>query len=452
MNRFIVTLLLMAAVTFAGANKFRSGELFIKLPSQFTLDKSKPGNYTGTFTAFDLYSEELNQDWNETLNDWISISKEITIYDTLAGTITVIEQDTVDGQLTNADKYVVYAELNLQDSVFKINRSEFYSWTGTDWVMQGRTVYTYDGNNYLLSVTTEFQLTPGTFLAVMRTTYTNNSNGNPLLALSESYNMATQQWANSSKSEYTYQAGNPDYQESETEYDWNEGAWEPYYKTLYTRNAQLNATEIIYQDYFSGSFQNSSREVITYLADGERRDSNYYYVWMDMTSSWQPSSVEITTYNAAGDDDVIYYKTWIGSSWENLSKITFTYDAQQRETVELTEIWENNAYRNAYRILSSYTATSVKEETAPASFTLKNNYPNPFNPSTTIEYEVKNAGMVTLTVYNVLGQIVAVLQNGYQQAGVYTVQFDASGLTSGVYLYELAAGNTKVTKKMILNK
>ena len=88
----------------------------------------------------------------------------------------------------------------------------------------------------------------------------------------------------------------------------------------------------------------------------------------------------------------------------------------------------------------------------PQGFQLEQNYPNPFNPSTVISYSLAKAGNVTLKVYNMLGQEVATLVNGYQNANSYKVSFNASGLSSGVYLYELRTGSNVSTKKMILMK
>jgi hypothetical protein len=85
-------------------------------------------------------------------------------------------------------------------------------------------------------------------------------------------------------------------------------------------------------------------------------------------------------------------------------------------------------------------------------FTLSQNYPNPFNPSTEINYSIPERSLVTLTVYNVLGQKVVTLFSGYQNAGSYQVTFDASRYASGVYFYRLQAGNLTVTKKMMLIK
>lgn len=88
----------------------------------------------------------------------------------------------------------------------------------------------------------------------------------------------------------------------------------------------------------------------------------------------------------------------------------------------------------------------------PMVYTLEQNYPNPFNPSTTIRYSLPHRSPVSLTVYNTLGQQVASLVQGQQEAGAYEVKFDGSNLASGVYFYRLQAGNYVATKKLLLMK
>jgi hypothetical protein len=79
-------------------------------------------------------------------------------------------------------------------------------------------------------------------------------------------------------------------------------------------------------------------------------------------------------------------------------------------------------------------------------------YPNPFNPSTTIRYSIPVQSAVKLTLFNVLGQQVAVLDAGEREAGYHEVRFEATGLASGVYLYRLQAGNAVEAKKLLLSR
>jgi hypothetical protein len=100
--------------------------------------------------------------------------------------------------------------------------------------------------------------------------------------------------------------------------------------------------------------------------------------------------------------------------------------------------------------------TAVGAENVPAAFALGQNYPNPFNPSTRIQYSLEKAVNVSLKVYTLLGDEVATLVNGSQEAGSYTVSFGTEhgtrGLASGVYFYRLEAGSFVSTKKLILMK
>ncbi len=89
---------------------------------------------------------------------------------------------------------------------------------------------------------------------------------------------------------------------------------------------------------------------------------------------------------------------------------------------------------------------------APAKFELAQNYPNPFNPTTKIDFSVPSNSNVKLTVYNVLGQQVSVLVNGFMKSGNHTVDFNAAGLNSGLYFYKLESNGTSLVKKMMLVK
>ncbi|MCX6639138.1 MAG: S8 family peptidase [bacterium] len=95
---------------------------------------------------------------------------------------------------------------------------------------------------------------------------------------------------------------------------------------------------------------------------------------------------------------------------------------------------------------------TVETNATPSAYELKGAYPNPFNPTTNISYNLGDAGNVKLTVFDVSGREVATLVNGYREAGAHSVTFDASKLTSGVYIYRLTVGGFNASGKMVLMK
>ena len=100
----------------------------------------------------------------------------------------------------------------------------------------------------------------------------------------------------------------------------------------------------------------------------------------------------------------------------------------------------------------SYSEELNVEVQLPLEYSLEQNYPNPFNPSTTIKYSIAEDGFVKLAVYNLLGEEVSTLVNTTQKAGRYEVNFNASQLSSGVYVYRIETVNFTASKKLILMK
>jgi photosystem II stability/assembly factor-like uncharacterized protein len=94
--------------------------------------------------------------------------------------------------------------------------------------------------------------------------------------------------------------------------------------------------------------------------------------------------------------------------------------------------------------------TDEEPDPIPLEYVLQQNYPNPFNPATTIEYSIPEAAEISITVFNVLGEEVTQLVNGYHNPGSYKIQFDAGNLTSGVYFYRIKTNSYTATKKMLL--
>ena len=109
-------------------------------------------------------------------------------------------------------------------------------------------------------------------------------------------------------------------------------------------------------------------------------------------------------------------------------------------------------------IFGTLTASAVNNEQLtglkgnPDKFILNQNYPNPFNPSTVLSYNLKTDAEVKLTVFNLVGQSVQVLVDGFQSTGYYEVNFDATDLPAGIYLYKLQVGEYSSVKRMTLVK
>ena len=131
-------------------------------------------------------------------------------------------------------------------------------------------------------------------------------------------------------------------------------------------------------------------------------------------------------------------------------------DAQEVEALASFADFSESTFRGgAISVLSI--SSLVSAESIPSTFALDQNYPNPFNPETTIRYHLPEQATVTLTVYNLEGQLIRKLESGQRNAGTYEVIWDSRDdngrqVASGVYFYRLQAGEFIAVKKLILMK
>jgi hypothetical protein len=102
--------------------------------------------------------------------------------------------------------------------------------------------------------------------------------------------------------------------------------------------------------------------------------------------------------------------------------------------------------------LTSSRNKSVEDVNIPLSFNISQNFPNPFNPVTKINYELPKDTKVKLVIYDILGREIKTLVNEIKQSGKYTVEFNGSNLASGVYFYRIQAGDYIAVKRMVLVK
>jgi hypothetical protein len=131
------------------------------------------------------------------------------------------------------------------------------------------------------------------------------------------------------------------------------------------------------------------------------------------------------------------------------AKATFTFDVNRNASVNRKDtidfmITDANGLMMSKSFIFNYTG--------PKEFKLEQNFPNPFNPTTTIQYQIPSDAKVTLKVYDILGSEVATIVNEEQEAGYKEVQFTGSNIASGMYVYRLTAGDYVSIKKMLMIK
>lgn len=153
-----------------------------------------------------------------------------------------------------------------------------------------------------------------------------------------------------------------------------------------------------------------------------------------------------------GRGAAIYRSTDAGDTWAS--------DFTPTGTVNAMDIIKNGSCAIGWAVgasgsiskLSSTLVGITNNNTVPGDYSLAQNFPNPFNPTTTISFDIPKNGIVELKVFDMLGREVATLVNGFKNAGSFRVDFNGSNLTSGTYFYRIKSGDFVQTKKMVLLK
>jgi hypothetical protein len=157
-------------------------------------------------------------------------------------------------------------------------------------------------------------------------------------------------------------------------------------------------------------------------------------------------------YYGSGD---LYFNS-INQVWLNPSSNPYLISVADFDTdgdVDIAVLNDGTNGRKLYFLQNGPDISSVQgEEIKSFDYLLSQNYPNPFNPSTVISYQLSVIGFVTLKVYDILGREIATLVNEEKPAGEYEVEFNAANLPSGIYFYQIKAGNFVETEKMVLLK
>ncbi|MCL5267019.1 MAG: T9SS type A sorting domain-containing protein [Bacteroidetes bacterium] len=218
-----------------------------------------------------------------------------------------------------------------------------------------------------------------------------------------------------------------------------------------------------FEDYINASLASASFSPVAGSANGTTSVQPYlkrYLIWNYVDGKQYDNAIktadEVLSSSVAGDDlkaEMLYeegliYKYYLADSMkanEMFKSLSNSYPSSplvRFADVEKTVNPSNSDERNQRSEVEGQQTKDGALE----------NYPNPFNPTTTIKFEVPSSGFVSLQVYDVLGRLVATLVDGNENAGQHSVQFNGQNLASGIYLYRLTAPGIDQVKKMILMK
>ncbi|OGU27607.1 MAG: hypothetical protein A2057_16050 [Ignavibacteria bacterium GWA2_35_9] len=368
---------------------------------------------------------------------------------------------------TNGDRNrIVY---NYNDDL-SLNYFTNAVWYNGEWINFGKHTSTYNSDGNLESVLWEwFNSSSEEWFKDVKDIYNYDSLGNRVFSLHQNFN--GQEFVNAYKYENDFKGTNLI---SSVQQHWIDDEWVNSSKTINTYTSGNLKESALYQEWINNQWTNS--QISNYEYDG-----NYNTIAI-LTKIWQENqwidyALGLFEY---GDNNNLIIENWqmiVNNNRENWFRIFYEYDDNNNLIYLYGEEWKNGKWApenellkvtNPDGILYGYLAKEIflyyskptsigSEKNISDGFNLLQNYPNPFNPSTTIKYEITNPSFVTLKVFDILGREVKTLTNEQKPAGIYETTFDASNLSSGVYIYRITAfdGNKILfsqSKQMVLVK
>jgi len=356
-----------------------------------------------------LLSEIIGRYWSGI--NWVNEIKTTNSYD---GNNNPVERVTTIYQMPN------WINTQRESNIFDVNNnmieSQLQIWDGTQWVNQAKFTYSYQGNNKLIEQL-EQTWDGNDWINESKWTYSYGTNDDVVESLCQIWDNSI--WINDLKWTYSYDGNNNRIEEFGQ--SWGGVSWTNYYKLEFVYDENDNVMEGLEQSW-----------------------TGFYWV-----NEWNG----FFTYNEDHYCTEVIWKKWDGLMWKNCNRELFTYDGNNNKTEELWQTWENSSWADSYKYFLSYLpATHIDPGIELTNgYVLYNNYPNPFNPSTTIAFELPTTGKVTLKIFNILGEEISTLVSDRLSAGSYSYEWSRpDGIPSGVYFYRLEAAGYVRTRKMVL--
>lgn len=381
---------------------------------------------TRDFNTFGKLDHELEEGWND--GKWEN-KKQVTN--------TYSDERIILGK---GEKWITDDWVNDYQDTYTYNDTNNTSvqlhqyWNGTTWIDNWRITKEYDPHGYLLMDVDETWYT-NHWDYNNRYSFEYDSYGNTTMLLNEEWDSNNNQWVLYWQDSYEY-----DENGNKIQYIWENGSGLGA-KWTYSYDNEGLLIEELGESLLPGGTEIGYKRIYTY---NSQKKLEYILSQRWNNDQWNDEDKETYNYNSDGHLVEGISETWDGGQWIPSSTILEFTDSYGRYYY----------YFDAMQILiyQSITTEINNDLAQRLEFKLNQNYPNPANPSTTISYSLPEQSFIKLKVYDLLGREVVNLVNKEQSSGSYSVQFDLSNLSSGIYIYQLKTRKIILSKKLLLLK
>ncbi len=392
-------------------------------------------NYIYNFDNNKRLTATIFQTWDGVT--WINSTRNQDFYNDNNNLAEELIQEWSGSDWIDKDRYTyIYDENNKQAEAL------WEYWNGFDWVSNGEYLYTYDDNSNLLEE--RFQVwSIDHWENNLLSTYTYENNNVTSLTNEE---WADSIWLNTTRFIYEYDAN--DNQSVIIDQIWEDSIW--VYNSKYTKvyDANKNVIEMTYQ-FWNTDWINSQYYKYNYDNNDNLKDQ-VTQVWNGV--SWDNKSKSLYTYNNNYLSNQLD-QSWNGTNWMDIAKTFNAYDEHNNLIENYYVTWDDTTWVNNYKNIYEYsTLTSIDKNLSDLNeFKLFNNYPNPFNPSTTLSWQTPIGGFQIIKIFDLLGSEVATLVNEYRPAGSYRIKFNLEeklkNAASGVYFFQIRIDGSDINQK-----
>jgi len=439
----------------------------IYLPDTVTVySTTDTSRYTASYSPKGLLNRGLYEKWVS--GQWTNCERESLAYDANGNTMSELDERWLEGHWINYEQYTYSYSTHGN----KLSDLEEQWSNGQLW--KSRYTYTYSADGKIQSEVEEQWINGQIWTNNRKYSYIYDSDGNTLSELVEQWLHG--QWTNYEQYSYTFDVNKNKL--SELDVQWSNVQWSNYLKYTYTYDADGNMLSELVVYWSNGQWTNNEQSTYTYDAHGnmlselvvywsDGRWTNYFQYtytydvhgnmlseleWYWSNGQWTIVSRELRGYDSHWNLISESFALWSGISWDPTDANFIIHAGNYQYTVQGCNV------KISYTILNTLDVPAQVNNRA-INYSLSQNYPNPFNPSTNITFHLLTKAFVSLKVFDVLGREVAVLMNEELSAGIYTRQWNASNMPSGVYFYRLSiltedqdgqAGSYSETKKLVL--